>query len=135
MKTSADRKRAQEGDVIITTSGMLDGGPVMEYLKWLKSDPKNAVVLTGYQVEGTNGRLVMDEGMMDFYGVKERLDCEICFFDFSAHAGHKELVEFIQKCNPENLVLCHGDNREALRAEFSGDMNIYLPNEMERIEI
>ncbi|UCH88755.1 MAG: MBL fold metallo-hydrolase [Thermoplasmata archaeon] len=135
VKTSSDRKRAQKGDIILTTSGMLDGGPVMEYLKWLKDDPKNALILTGYQVEGTNGRLILDEGMMDFYGVKERLNCEICFFDFSAHAGHKELVEFIRKCDPENLVLCHGDNRDLLREEFGGEMNTYMPKEGKPFEI
>jgi putative mRNA 3-end processing factor len=114
---------------------MLDGGPVMEYLKWFKDDPKSALILTGYQVEGTNGRLVLEEGLMDFYGVKEKINCEISFFDFSAHAGHKELVEFIRGCRPENLVLCHGDNRDALREELGGEMNIYLPVENEPIEI
>jgi putative mRNA 3-end processing factor len=134
IKNNSDRKNAMKGDIIVTTSGMLDGGPVMEYLKWLKDDPKNALILTGYQVEGTNGRLVMDTGMMDFYGVKEKLNCEICFFDFSAHAGHKELVEFVNKCKPENLVLCHGDNRDELKSAFGDDMNIYMPVENKTLE-
>jgi putative mRNA 3-end processing factor len=135
IKTNADRKRALKGDVILTTSGMLDGGPVMEYLKWLKDNPKNALILTGYQVEGTNGRMVMDEGMMDFYGVKERLNCEICFYDFSAHAGHKELLEFVRKSKPENLVLCHGDNRNLLKDEFDDEINVILPVENKTISI
>ena len=135
IRNSADRKRAIKGDVIITTSGMLDGGPIMEYLKWVKDDPDSAVILTGYQVEGTNGRMVMDTGMMDFHGVAERLNCEICFFDFSAHAGHKELVEFIRKCEPKNLILCHGDNRELLKYEFEDEMNVYLPVEGRTITI
>jgi len=135
IKSSTDRKRALKGDVIVTTSGMLDGGPIMEYLKWLKDDPKNALILTGYQVEGTNGRMVMDTGMMDFYGVSEKINCEICFFDFSAHAGHKELVEFVRKCQPENLVLCHGDNRDLLRYEFEDDLNVILPVEGKTITL
>lgn len=135
IKSNSDRKRAAKGEIILTTSGMLDGGPVMEYLKWLKDDPKNALILTGYQVEGTNGRMVMDSGQMDFYGVKEKLNCEICFFDFSAHAGHKELVEFVNGCRPENLVLCHGDNREALKEELEGQMNVYLPMENEPLNL
>jgi putative mRNA 3-end processing factor len=135
IRSPSDRKRAQKGDIIVTTSGMLDGGPVMEYLKWFKDDPKSGLILTGYQVEGTNGRLVLEEGLMDFYGVKEKINCEISFFDFSAHAGHKELVEFIRGCRPENLVLCHGDNRDALREELGGEMNIYLPVENKPIEI
>jgi putative mRNA 3-end processing factor len=135
IRNSADRKKALKGDVIITTSGMLDGGPVMEYLKWQKDDPDSAVILTGYQVEGTNGRMVMDSGMMNFYGVTEKINCEICFFDFSAHAGHKELVEFVRKCEPENLILCHGDNRELLKYEFEDEMNVHLPVEGKTITI
>ena len=52
------RKLALKADVIITSSGMMDGGPVLWYMKHLKNDPKSAVFLTGYQVEGTNSRLL-----------------------------------------------------------------------------
>src|SRR2546430_13041284 len=47
---------ALRGEVIVTTSGMLDGGPVLRYLEVIREDPRSAVLLTGYQVEGTNGR-------------------------------------------------------------------------------
>ena len=44
--------------VIISTSGMLNGGPVMEYLQNLAQDEKNALVFVGYQAEGTYGRRI-----------------------------------------------------------------------------
>ncbi len=113
-----DRKMALEGDVIITTGGMLEGGPVLHYINYLKNDSKSAILLTGYQVEGTNGRLLMDEGILDLYGIKEKIDMELAFFDFSAHAGHSELIEFAKKCDPNTIILMHGDNREELARDL-----------------
>ncbi len=128
VKKRRDRKKALEGDVIITTGGMLEGGPVLHYINYLKNDPKSAILLTGYQVEGTNGRLLMDEGILDLYGIKEKIDAEISFFDFSAHAGHSELIEFAEKCDPEKIILMHGDNREALAEDLrKRDFEVLTP--------
>ena len=44
--------------MIISTSGMLNGGPVMEYLLNLAQDEKNALVFVGYQADGTYGRRI-----------------------------------------------------------------------------
>ncbi|MEW6070906.1 MAG: MBL fold metallo-hydrolase, partial [Candidatus Thermoplasmatota archaeon] len=52
---TARRRAIKDCEVIITTSGMLDGGPVLEYIKKLNYE-KNAILLTGYQVKGSNGR-------------------------------------------------------------------------------
>ena len=128
------RKLAMKGEVIVTTSGMLDGGPVITYLNMMKSNPKNAVLLTGYQVEGTNGRKLMDSGMIEISGANEKINCQVKFFDFSAHAGHKELLKFIQDCKPENVILCHGDNREIIANELQNDYNVILPENNEVIE-
>ena len=131
-----DRKKALEGDVIITTGGMLEGGPVLHYINYLKNDPKSAILLTGYQVEGTNGRLLMDEGILDLYGIKEKIDAEISFFDFSAHAGHSELIEFAEKCAPEKIVLMHGDNREVLAEDLrKKDFEVFVPKNKEEFVI
>lgn len=118
VRRRSDRKKALRGEVIITTGGMLEGGPVLHYINHLKNDTRSAILLTGYQVEGTNGRLLMDEGILDLYGVKEKIDSEVVFFDFSAHAGHSELVEFARKCSPEKIVLMHGDSREKLAEDL-----------------
>ncbi|MDH7517707.1 MAG: MBL fold metallo-hydrolase [Candidatus Thermoplasmatota archaeon] len=121
------RKLALKSEVILTSSGMLDGGPVLWYMNKLKNDKKSAVLLTGYQVEGTNGRLLMDKHKLDFYGVTEDVQCEVQYFDFSAHAGHSELVEFARRCNPKKIVLFHSDNREALVKPMSDFAEVYTP--------
>jgi len=129
------RKLALNSDVIITSSGMMDGGPVLSYMRKLKNDPKSAVLLTGYQVEGTNSRLLMDDKKLDFYGVKENVECEVQYYDFSAHAGHSELIEFAKKCEPKKIVLMHSDNREALIEPLKKIAEVYAPKTGEQIEL
>jgi len=129
------RKLALKGDVIITSSGMMDGGPVLNYMNKLKEDRKSAVLLTGYQVPDSNARRLVDKGRLDFYGVTEKIECEVEYFDFSAHAGHSELIEFAKKCNPEKIVLMHSDNREALVEPLKDVAEIFTPNTGEQINL
>jgi len=119
---------ALDGEVIVTTSGMLDGGPVLRYLEKIRDDPRSAILLTGYQVEGTNGRRLVDEGVIDLYGVTVDVRCEWQKFDFSAHAGHDDLVRFIEECDPRRVVLMHGENREILAEALQG-REVLLPYE------
>ena len=112
------RERAAEGDIVVTTSGMLDGGPVLGYVEKIRQDPKSAILLTGYQVEGSNGRKLLETGTMDFQGVTEKVQCEVLKFDFSAHAGHDDLLAFAKACEPERIVLMHGDHRELLAEDL-----------------
>ena len=122
------RRLALEGEVIVTTSGMLDGGPVLRYLERIREDPRSAILLTGYQVEGTNGRKLVERGVIDLYGVEVDIKCEWQKFDFSAHAGHDDLVRFIEGCDPQRVVLMHGENREILAEALEG-REVLLPME------
>lgn len=130
------RQRAHDGEVIVTTSGMLDGGPVVSYIEVARDDPKNAILLTGYQVEGCNGRKLLDTGMMEFHGVSEKVECEVMKFDFSAHAGHDDLLAFAKGCSPEKVVLMHGDHREALADDLRNEgFEVLLPVNGEKFEL
>lgn len=122
------RELAGRGEVIVCTSGMLDGGPVLHYLDLIREDPKSAILLTGYQVDGTNGRKLVDTGHIDLYGVDVEVQIEWQKFDFSAHAGHDELVRFIEGCDPRRVVLMHGDQRELLAEALEG-REVLLPKE------
>lgn len=125
----------KKADVIVTSSGMMDGGPVLSYMNKLKDSRKNAVLLTGYQVPDSNARLLMDKGKLDFYGVLENVECMVDYFDFSAHAGHSELVDFAKKCEPEKIVLMHSDNREALVPPLKDIADVYTPKTGEVVEL
>ncbi len=129
------RAAAAESDVVVTTGGMLEGGPVLEYLRHIKRDRNSAVFLTGYQVEGTNGRLLLEKGRIDLGDGPEKLDCMVEFYDFSAHCGHSELVRFARDCDPERVVLFHGDSRERLAEELESEFEVIMPRNMERIRL
>ena len=129
------RKLALKSEVIITSSGMMDGGPVLSYMNKLKNDPKSAVILTGYQVKDTNSRLLIEKGKLDFYGVVDNIECEVQYFDFSGHAGHSELIEFAKQCNPEKIVLMHSDNRKALVDPLKEYAEIYTPTDGEILKL
>jgi putative mRNA 3-end processing factor len=130
------RSRALKGDVILTTSGMLDGGPVVSYIDSIRDDPKSAILLTGYQVEGCNGRKLLETGTMDFRGVTERVQCEVLKYDFSAHAGHDELMAFAKGCEPEKIVLMHGDQREILAGDLRAEgFEVLLPRNGEKFAL
>lgn len=135
VKFSNQRKKALKGDVIITTSGMLDGGPVLHYLNKMKDDDKSAVFLTGYQIEKTNGRKLVERGVVEFQGVEEKVHCKHEFFDFSAHAGHHELVEFVKGCKAEKVILFHGEDEKRKELAKELDCEVILPRNMEEIEI
>ncbi len=99
--------------IIISTSGMLEGGPVIGYLKQLSDDPKNLICLTGYQVSGTRGRRLQDgekEIKLSPNGEPVKVDSEIKSFEFSAHADQSGLFRFISKIKGLERVYCiHGE--------------------------
>ncbi|MEM2259053.1 MAG: MBL fold metallo-hydrolase [Nitrososphaerota archaeon] len=127
------KKLALKAGIVITTSGMMNGGPVLWYIDKIKDDPKSAVFITGYQVEGTNGRRLLDSREIDLYGVVRKVNCQVKFYDFSAHASHSQLVKFIKDCNPENVVIFHSEKPELIAQEI--DVQTYTPKNGEKIEI
>lgn len=129
VRTPNQRKKAMSSPIVVTTSGMLDGGPIIDYLGSLRRDPKSAILLTGYQVEDTNGRMLMDTGHVELDGSMEKVECEVDFFDFSAHADHKGIVDFIKATGAEDVILVHGDHREVLAADVSSFARVHMPDE------
>ncbi|MEW6294970.1 MAG: MBL fold metallo-hydrolase [Candidatus Diapherotrites archaeon] len=95
--------------IIVTSAGMLEGGPIIWYLKHLYNDPKTKIFLTGYQVEHTNGRRLLDRKEIVLDGEKVKVACQVEKYDFSAHASQGELLELVRKLEPEVVVCVHGD--------------------------
>ncbi len=110
------RAATREPSVIITSAGMMNGGPVLNYLFNVNSDSK--VIFTGYCVEGTNGWLLQNKGMIMKDGAELEIDLPVEYLDFSAHAGRSEILRFIKKANPEKVLLVHGDKPEEFAAEL-----------------
>jgi putative mRNA 3-end processing factor len=118
-----DRKRAiNEPGAILTTSGMLNGGPVVWYIKKLYDDPLNALILTGYQAEGTAGRTLLDTGRFVLEDEREKLNLrmrmQVSRMDFSSHCGRAQLIEFVERVKPRRVFCMHGDDTPAFAEEL-----------------
>ena len=134
VRNNSMRKKAVAGQIIVTTGGMLDGGPVLTYLRTLREDPKNAILLVGYQAEDTNGRMLMEQGCINLDGEIVKVACEVQKFDFSAHAGHDQIVDFIKACDPENVIIMHSETRELFLPDLE-DYNVILPSPNQPFEL
>ncbi|MEM5812130.1 MAG: MBL fold metallo-hydrolase [Candidatus Aenigmatarchaeota archaeon] len=104
--------------IIITTAGMLNGGPIGYYIKRLHKRENCKLVITGYQVEGTAGRKLLETGryVNDGLDVKPRMGIEQ--MDFSAHTDHDHLIEFFKNTNPGKIILVHGERT----TDFAGEL-------------
>ncbi|MCK4459011.1 MAG: beta-CASP ribonuclease aCPSF1, partial [Methanosarcinales archaeon] len=88
--------------IIISTSGMMNGGPIMEYLKAFAPDEKSTLIFVGYQAEGTVGQRIQKgrtEIPITRRGVSEilKIKLEVCTVDgFSGHSDRNQLVKYIK---------------------------------------
>jgi len=113
------RKRiAAQNTVIVTTSGMLSGGPAMTYIPEIRSDPTNRVSLTGYQVEGTPGRELLETGRCELDGGVYPVAAQTELFDFSAHADDAGLRSFLDAYADARVLINHGDDCEGFAGEL-----------------
>lgn len=130
-----DRKDATSmPSVIISTAGMLQGGPALGYL--LNMLPRSKMIFTGYNVEGTNGWRVMNENKIVLDGNLLEVDLPWSYYDFSAHAGRSDLLEYIKKANPEKIVLNHGDRIGEFQNELQAmGYEVYAPKNGELLEL
>ncbi|MBU0586043.1 MBL fold metallo-hydrolase [Candidatus Micrarchaeota archaeon] len=107
-----DRKNATRGpNVIISTAGMMEGGPALNYIKYLNRESK--VLFTGYCVEGTNGWRLQNKGQLRVDKNILEVELPVEYMDFSAHAGRTDLHKLVKSTNPEKVVCVHGDSAQA----------------------
>lgn len=127
----------QQPHAIMTTAGMMNGGPVGTYVKKLHDRPDCSLILTGYQVEGTVGRMLMDTGRYKNEGINVKLKNRFEFMDFSAHTDRNHLISFYRKLNPEKIILVHGDHRiEEFAKELGGmGFDAVAPENGEKVKI
>jgi KH/beta-lactamase-domain protein len=104
--------------IIIATSGMLEGGPVIDYFRELAPDERNTVIFVSYQIEGTLGRRVQkgltEAPMMNGEGkievIKIRLGID-AIEGFSGHSDRRQIMGYLNRVSPklEKIIVCHGE--------------------------
>jgi len=111
-----------ESSIILSTSGMLNGGPVLEYLKGLAGDERNTLIFVGYQAEGTLGRRIQkgwDEIQLSADGkmVNIKMRMGTATIDgFSGHSDRNQLLEYVKRIRPlPSKVICmHGESNKCI---------------------
>jgi Cft2 family RNA processing exonuclease len=104
--------------IIVTTSGMLTGGPVLHYARLLLPDRRHRIVLTGYQDEGAPSKalrgLIEGPRRVAFQGERgEIVEFEAAMpakeVRFSSHADQPGLIDYAGRIQPKNIALVHGE--------------------------
>jgi putative mRNA 3-end processing factor len=122
------RNALRDQAVIITPAGMLKGGAAVYYLKRLGGDRRNAVILPSYQAPDSPGYDLLTKGVVRVDNEEIRVNAKVYWFDFSAHSGLEELVNFIRYFSEgTNMLIVHSSPRNALRlSEHLEGRNIHV---------
>ncbi len=107
--------------IVMATSGMLEGGPSVEYFKELAPNPKNKIMFVSYQINGTLGRRVLDGAMsevsmMDKSGKVKVVPvrCQTQKIDgFSGHSDFNQIMNFVSRIRPKRVLVNHGEKSKS----------------------
>ncbi|MCX6059735.1 MAG: MBL fold metallo-hydrolase [Chloroflexi bacterium] len=129
--------------IIVSSSGMLAGGPSLSYARALAPKPQNAILLTGYQDEESPGRRLQEltergSGSIRLGKDKVNVQCLLGTYSLSAHADEAQLISLTETLNPEHVFLVHGDAsaRQSLEKALSQRGRIvHLPRAGQTVEL
>ena len=125
VKGPDQRARVIDGGpaVIVSTAGMMAGGPVLEYFKTLAPDPLNTLIFVGYQCEGSLGRRIQkgwrevplrgEKGRV----VEAKVNMEIRTVEgFSGHSDRAQLLNYVRRVSPkpQRVICVHGDENNCI---------------------
>jgi putative mRNA 3-end processing factor len=134
------RKAVAQANVIVAPSGMLQGGTAVFYMEKLAFRPENAVFLVSFQVPGTGGSRLLEEGVFNVAEKDEKVVAKVRHFDFSSHTGAAPLQQFIKglKGKPD-LYVIHGEPDSCdFLAQWAQDecgLKAVAPNEGDEFEV
>jgi KH/beta-lactamase-domain protein len=107
--------------IIMATSGMLEGGPSVEYFKEIAPSPNNKILFVSYQINGTLGRRVLD-GTMNQVSMLDKngkvkvvpVRCQTQKMDgFSGHSDFNQIMSFVAKIRPKRVLVNHGERSKS----------------------
>jgi uncharacterized protein len=107
--------------LILATSGMLTGGPSVEYLKGLCEDKRHTLIFSCYQPKGSLGhriregekevQMVVDNKMKQF-----KINLQVHKVEITNHSDRRQLMNYIKRCNPtpRKVIVQHGESSRCL---------------------
>jgi uncharacterized protein len=107
--------------VIMATSGMLEGGPSVEYFKEIAPNQLNKIVFVSYQINGTLGRRVIDGRISEASMLDEKgklkvipVKCSTQKIDgFSGHSDFNQILNFVSRVRPKRVLVNHGEKSKS----------------------
>jgi Cft2 family RNA processing exonuclease len=135
VRDEKERERILAGPpaCILSSSGMLTGGPSAWYAARLAPNPNASLLITGYQDEESPGKKLLDlaehkQNTLELAGQQVGVQCSVAKYSLSAHADGGELASYASSLNPRRVALVHGDEeaRLALRGLLKG-IEVLLP--------
>jgi hypothetical protein len=119
----SEREKVAIGEpcIILATSGMMEGGPAIDYFRYMASDEKNSLVFVSYQVEGTLGNRLKngarEVSLMGRNGKVEAIKVNLhvdSVEGFSGHSDRNQLFAFLKRVSPRpsRVILGHGERRK-----------------------
>lgn len=138
---------SDEPCIILATSGMLVGGPSVDYLKQLCENPKNTLIFSCYQANGSLGKRILNgEREISFSNGSNKPDVfaikmQVSRIEISAHADRRELMSFVAHCNPrpKKVIINHGEQSRVMdlgsSIHKSFKMETIMPRNLDSVRI
>ena len=140
-ESKAPNKR-QGPFIVISASGMLTGGRVLHHLVSFGPDPRNTIVLIGFQAGGTRGAaLVRGERVLRMFGREVPIGAEVVQIEsMSGHADAKEILASLGRAPPPRMTyITHGEpgSADTLRFRIDHELgwNVRVPEHLEKISL
>jgi metallo-beta-lactamase family protein len=118
--------------VIISASGMAEAGRILHHLKNNVEDPRNTILIVGWQAPHTLGRRIVEkQPKVKIFGEEYHLNAEVAVINgFSAHADRKELLDWVHgfEKRPKHTFIVHGDEDVSLEFAETLRKEVRLPN-------
>ncbi len=146
----SEREKIAAGEpcIILATSGMMEGGPAIDYFRYLASDERNSLIFVSYQVEGTLGNRLKngarEVSLMGRNGKVEALKVNLrveSVEGFSGHSDRNQLFAFLKRISPRpsRVILGHGERRKtdlfAHQISRILKMRTIAPDNLERLRL
>lgn len=133
----------QTPKIIISASGMLEGGRILHHIKAYGSDPKNTILITGYQANGTRGAMVARGDLeIKVHGEQIPIRAKVeVMTSGSAHADYREMLDWLKhfKRAPKKIFLTHGEHSSAVSLKQSIEKelgwNCVVPDYLNKVEL
>lgn len=146
-KTTDESKKIdlqQMPKIIISASGMMEGGRILHHLKVFAPDYRSTILLTGYQVGGTRGaRLINGEREIKIHGQFVPVHAHVkSMSNTSAHADYQEMLDWLKhfKKPPKKLFITHGEMKSAesfkekIEKKFGWNCTVPAYMQMEKLD-